>query len=80
MIGGHTHPGYLPSRQVGHHAAPRARAKIIDCRAAAGRRGDGVKVDSVDHSRRQGAFCGRNGLGHDTRDGASASWSPLSGM
>jgi hypothetical protein len=80
MIGSHAHPGYLPPWQVGHHAAPRTRAKIIDCRAATGRRGDGVKVDSVDHGRRQRASSGRDGLGHDTRDGASASWSPLSGM
>ncbi len=79
MIGGHAHPGYLPPRQVGHHAAPGTRAKIIDCRAAAGRCGDGVKVDSIDHSRHQRASRGRDGLGHDTRDGAS-SWLSLPGM
>ena len=79
MVGGHPHTGYLPPRQVGHHAAPGTRAEIIDGRAAAGRRGDGVKVDSVNHSRRQRPSHGQDGLGHDTRDGAS-SWSPLSGM
>jgi hypothetical protein len=79
MVGGHPHPGYLPPRQVGHHAAPGTRAKIIDCRAATGRRGDGVKIDAIDHSRRQRPSRGRDGLGHDTRDGAS-SWSPLPGM
>ena len=52
MIGGHPHPGHLPAWQVGHHTAPGTRAQIIDGRAAAGRRGDGVKVDAVDHSRR----------------------------
>jgi hypothetical protein len=74
MIGGDPHPCYLPARQVGHHTAPGPRAKTINGRAAAGRRGDGVEVDTVDDSRRHGASRGRDGLRHDTREGAS-SWS-----
>ena len=79
MIVGHPHPGHFPARQVGHDAAPRARAKIIDGRAAAGRRGDRIEVDAVDHSRRQVAPRGRDGPGHDTRAGASSSWPSLPG-
>ena len=79
MIVGHPHPGHLPARQVRHHAAPGTRAKIIDGRAAPGRRGDGVDVDAVDHPRRHLAFCRELGLGHDTREGASPSPSPLPG-
>ena len=77
MIPGHPHPGHLPARQVRHHAAPGTRAKIIDGRAAAGRSGNGVEVDAVDHPRRHLAFCREHGLGHDTREGASPSSSPL---
>ena len=62
MIGGHPHPRHLPPRQVGHHTAPGTRAQIIDSRAAAGRRGDGVKVDTVDNSRRREASRGRDEL------------------
>ena len=50
MIVGHPHPGHFPARQIGHHAAPATRAKIIDGRAAAGRRGDRIEVDAVDHA------------------------------
>jgi len=79
MIPGHPHPGHLPAWQVRHHAAPGTRAKIIDCRAAPGRRGDGVDVDAVDHPRRHLAFCRELRPGHDTREGASPSPSPLPG-
>ena len=50
MIMGHPHPGHFPARQIAHHAAPATRAKIIDGRAAAGRRGDafGTAVDADD--------------------------------
>ena len=41
--------GYLPSGEVGHHAAPGTGDKIIDGRAGADRRGHGVNVNAVDH-------------------------------
>jgi hypothetical protein len=78
MIGGHPHPCYLPPRQVGHDTAPGPGAEVIHGRAAAGRRGDGVQVDTVDDSCRREASRGRDGLRHDTREGAS-SWSSLPG-
>ena len=79
MIGGHPHPGYLPPWQVRDDTPPGTRAQIIDGRAAADRSGDGVKVDPVDDSRRREASRWRDEAGHDTRAGASPSWSPLSG-
>jgi hypothetical protein len=80
MIGRHPHPGNLPARQVGDHATPRTGAKIIDSRAGAGRRGDSVEIDAINHSPRHIASPGRDEVLHDTRDGASSSWPPLSGM
>src|SRR6202044_1022611 len=71
VVGGYPHPGYLASGQVGHHAAPGARGKVVDGRAAADRRGHGVQVDAVDD--RLGL------LGHDTREGES-SWSSVPGI
>ena len=79
MIGGHPHPGYLPSWQVGHDTPPGTRAQIIDGRAVAGRCCDGVKVDAVGDSRRREAARSRDDAGHDTRAGASPSWPLLSG-
>ena len=69
MIGGYPHPGYLPARQVGHHATPGPRGQVIDGRAAAGRRGDGVKVDAVHHRRRRGVSPAGTALG--SRDGTT---------
>ena len=78
MIAGHPHPGHLPARQVETPRRPGTRAQIIDGRAAAGRRGDGVEVDAVDHAAARW-LPRRDGPGHDTRAGASSSWPSLPG-
>ena len=65
MIVGHPHSGHFPAREIGHHATPAARAKIIDGRATADRRSDRVEVDTVDHSCHHTPLRGRNGPGHE---------------
>jgi hypothetical protein len=79
MVGRDPHSRHPPTRQVGGHCAG-PRTQVADASAAADRCGHSVDIDAVHHGRiRRAARSGGDEPGHDTRDGESCCWSPLSG-